>query len=243
MKSISRRLLLVALGASLLPTSWAEDAPAGRRYTPGPFDHIEFSGAAQVRYEQGDRDEVFIEGDDAEQRQVKVELDGTRLVIRQESGWRFWLVRRLRVQVVSRDLKRLVVSGAADVVATAPVQCKELAVSISGAGLVRFDHLTAEHLKFTVSGSGDGQLAGTVQELAISISGRGDVLAQHLRSQRALVSISGMGKAKVWALEELNVRVSGVGGVDYWGNPPKGQRRLTGLGGIVAQGEAPPQSP
>jgi Putative auto-transporter adhesin, head GIN domain len=223
--------LLLALPLQTL----ASDAPPGKLHAPGRFDELVLSGNAVVRYQQGERDELFVQGDEEALAHVQVELEGTRLTVRNSGSWRFWSSRRLHVQVMSRELKRLSVSGAADVVAVEPVQAGELLLSISGSGLVRFPQLKAERVRFSVSGSGDGELGGSTQQLEVSISGRGELRAEPLQAQKVRISVSGIGTVKTWAVQELEMAVSGVGTVEYWGNPSV-QRRSSGISRVNAMG-------
>ena len=239
---LSTRFLQSLLVSVLMGTLSAASAdPAGRSFTPGPFDQLHFTGAANVRYQQGERDELFVEGEGSALEGLDVQLRDGRLTVSQQGNWRFWRTQRLQMRVTTRELRGLSISGAADFVAAESVQVKELDIHISGAGLVRFDQLKAERLKFSVSGSGDGQFSGSAQELAVQVSGRGDFIAPRLQTQVARVSVSGLGRVKVWALDELNASLSGVGSIDFWGNPPKGQRRLAGLGSLQSRGETPPE--
>lgn len=231
-------VVAVAMGAPLAPAAAAE--PAGRTYAPGPFDRLQFSGAANVRFVQGDRDELFIEGDEATLQGVQVVWQDGRLAVSQTGPWRFWTTPRLQMRVVARDLRQVVVSGAADFVAPEAVQLKNLEIQISGAGLANFHQLNAERLRFIVSGSGEGKFAGTVADLQLQISGRGDFVAPRLQAQVARVTVSGLGRVKVWATEELNATLSGVGSIEYWGNPSRGNRRLSGVGSLQPRGETPP---
>jgi len=209
--------------------------PPSRSYQPGAFDQLQLAGSANVRYRQGDKDEIVIDGDEAVQRQVELELRGSQLTVRTQSGWGFWSRPRINMQVTTRELRQLGISGASDFVAVEPVSAKELRISISGAGLARFDQLKADELRFTVSGAGDGRLAGQVDRLRISISGKGDVQAEQLAAQHVQVGISGLGKARLWALQELDISTSGIGTVDYWGSPQT-QRRSSGISTINALG-------
>lgn len=216
--------LLLALGAQANPEA------VGKTYAPGPFDTLSFGGSAIVQFRQGDRDEVFIEGDDEVQKSITVELRGTELVMRSEGNWKFWSNKqRIKMRIVMRDLKELRVSGVADFIASEPVNVKSLRVSISGAGVARFERFKAEELRFSVSGSGDGYFTGSVDELSVSISGRGDFFGEQLAVRNAKIGISGLGKARVWATGDLNAAVSGIGTVDYWGKPSL-QKRSSGVG-------------
>ncbi len=230
-----RRHALAALLAALAAAAAQAQTPEGRAYAPGAFDGIEISGAAQVRFTQGAEEQVFVEGDEDVQKSVTLEVRGSTLQIRPTGGWKFWNSRRVQIAVTARELRRVSISGAADLVAAQPVQAQRLEVSISGAGLARFDRLRADMLRFHVSGAGDGQMAGSVGELQVSVSGRSEFRGENLQCERASVSVSGIGDVKVWATQQLNISVSGIGTVDYWGTPQV-QRRSSGIARINERG-------
>jgi hypothetical protein len=230
---------VLALALPTLAAAQPAAQPAEQRsYTPGSFDSIEIAGSAVVRFAQGASDQVVVEGDEDVQRSVRIELHGGALMIRPGGAWKFWNNQRVQISVTARDLKRLTISGAADFVATAPVALDTLAVNISGAGLARFDQFKAESLRFSVSGAGDGQFAGSTRELALGISGRGDFRGEQLQSQRCRVTVSGIGTVKVWAEQDLMISVSGIGKVDYWGTPEV-TRRSSGMATINGRGARP----
>ncbi len=236
----TRRMACAALLAGALMGAGVAHAQAGpgRIYTPGPFDELEIHGHAEVRFEQGTTDQVVVEGDEELQREVQLDLHRGRLNIRQSGTWKFWNSRRLQLTITARDLKRLSISGAADVLAAQPVRVGRLLVDISGAGVARFDRLQASELRFSVSGAGDGQFAGVVDQLSVSVSGKSDFRGEQLQAQSARVTVSGLGEVKVWAEQDLSITISGVGTVDYWGTPTV-KRRTSGLATINARGARP----
>ena len=213
----------------------------GRAYQPGPFDSIEISGSAMVRFTQGSIDQVFIEGDEDTQKAVQLDLRERLLQIRPNGAWKFWNNKRVQINITARDLRRVLISGAADVQALQPLQLNTLSVHISGAGLVRMDQLRAESLNFQVSGAGDGQVAGSVNQLSLQVTGRSDFRADNLMSQRATVKVSGIADVKIWVVQDLAVSVSGVGTVDYWGSPHV-QRQSSGIARINDRGVKRPWS-
>ncbi len=231
---------LMLLMPALLPPGAVAQTPEGRLYTPGAFEAIEIAGAAAVRFTQGAPDSVFVEGDEETQKSLSIEVRDGVLQIRPTGGWKFWNARRLQMTVTARELRRVVISGAADLVAALPVQAQRLDVSISGAGLARFDKLRADSLYFHVSGAGDGQITGSVGELNLSVSGRSEFRGENLQCGRANVKVSGIGDVKVWATEQLGVSVSGIGTVDYWGSPQV-VRRSSGIAKINDRGPKPAQ--
>jgi hypothetical protein len=212
------RVVATAL-ASLVFASFAlAQGVEGHRYTPGPFDAVVISGSALIRLVQGSDDSVFIEGDDEAQRAVSFDLEGGTLRVNPSGAWKFWRSRQQQIVVTARDLKRIEISGSAEVVAPESLKLRQLQVRISGAGTVRLDKLKAERLDFNVSGKGTGLISGAVEDLVVRISGRGTYLGENLACQVADITVSGAGDLKVWAVKDLTASVSGFATIDFWGS-------------------------
>jgi hypothetical protein len=229
---VKRRL---AIAFCALMAAGLAHAADGRRYTPGPFEQIDIGGAADVRLQQGAADEVFIEGDEQQQKAVDLSVRNGTLRIDSSGNWQFWNSKRLQVSITLRQLTRLAISGAATVQAPGPFQAGKLGLEISGSGLARFEKLNAEQLSFASSGAGDADIAGQATELRVGISGRGDFRGENLMTRRARVSIAGIGDVKVWAVEDLSVAISGVGRVEYWGSPNV-KRSASGVATVLDRG-------
>jgi hypothetical protein len=211
----------------------------GKVYAPGPFDSVVVDGAGQVRLVQGDRDEVFVLGDENAQEGVDIRLVGGRMKIDLPGSWKFWNNGSgAQVEVRVRHLSRLTLSGANDVLAPGPISGDQLTISMAGSGLVRFDQLQIGRLNFDVSGAGEGQLAGKVDQLKLSVSGNGKIGAEQLRAGNADVSISGVGNAQHWTTNELHVQISGAGHIEYWGQPTV-KKSISGFGSVDARGAKP----
>lgn len=237
MKRFALRLATLLLLAGCAWRAAAADEATTHRL--GPFDTVQIAGSASVRLEQGPEDLVIVEGDAEAQRSVRLEVRDGRLEVRSDGAWKFWAQRHLVIR--ARTLRRLVISGAANVHAARPLQGKQLSVAIAGSGSVRFDQLRVDSLRLGISGAGSAQLAGQVRELGISISGHGKVAGEALHSENAKVAISGFGEVAVWASRELSVGVAGAGSVDYWGQPTL-RRSVAGSADITHRGDrAPPR--
>ena len=235
---MNRHLIPLAIAAlALAPVLAQAQAPEGKVYAPGPFDSLVVDGAGQVRLVQGDRDEVFVPGDAEAQEEVSVRLVGNRMKIDLPGGWKFWNNGSgTQVEVRVRHLNRLMMSGANDVIAPGPFSGDQLAISLAGTGLARFDQLQVGRLRFEISGAGEGQLAGKVDQLSLSVSGKGKIGAEQLRADNADVSISGVANAVLWTVHALRVRISGAGHVDYWGQPTL-SKSISGFGSVDAKGD------
>ena len=107
------------------------------------------------------------------------------------------------------------------------------AVESSGSGDISVRRVKGKEFKYTISGSGDVLLDGTVDQLEISIAGSGDVDARDLRSKEAYVKISGSGDVEVYASEYLDGRIYGSGDISYYGNPEDTNKKVYGSGSIT----------
>ena len=209
----------------------------GKIYAPGPFDCLVVDGSGQVRVVQGDRDEVFVLGDENAQEGVDIRLVRGQMKIDLPGSWKFWNNGSgAQVEVRLRHLSRLTLSGSNDVLAPGPINGDQLTISMAGSGLVRFDQLQVGRLNFDVSGAGEGQLAGKVDQLKLSVSGKGKIGAEQLRAGSADVSISGVGNALLWTVSDLRVQISGAGHVEYWGQPTV-KKSISGFGSVDARGD------
>jgi len=218
------------------PSAPPGSAPEGRLLTPGAFDRVEIDGAGQVRLVQGDRDEVLVNGDERARAGVDVELSGRTLHLDLPGGWKFWDAGKAQVEVRLRRLTKLTMSGAGDVYAVGTFTGPQLGVDVAGSGVVKFDDLRVDKLAFSISGSGEGQIAGRTDHLGLSVSGRGKVVAPQFQIGTASVSISGVGNADLWVTDELKVDISGAGHVRYAGSP-KVRQSISGLGSVDANGD------
>jgi hypothetical protein len=99
------------------------------------------------------------------------------------------------------------------------IEANRTSIHLYGMGAIEIESLYAERLAVEIPGFGDVELAGEVEEQSISIPGSGEYRAGDLRSSVAYVRIHGSGDATVWVTDYLNGKVSGSGGLDYYGDP------------------------
>ena len=165
-----------------------------------------------------------------------LEVRNGRLRIDQGGAWRFWDPNRVRIEVQSRDLTRVSISGAGDF-SRGRRRCAPSASRSASPAPARpaSSGSTRSTLTFQIAGKGDGQVAGTTQELFVKISGHGEFRGEDLRSEQCEVQVSGVGNARVWTVDQLRLAVAGVGKIDYWGTPQV-QRRISGAATINERG-------
>jgi hypothetical protein len=107
---------------------------------------------------------------------------------------------------------------------------------LRGTGEIRIASLEAGRLDVRLPGAGAVRAAGRATEQAITIHGAASYEAGELKSQRVKATLHGLGNATVWAVEELDATIRGVGEVSYYGSPTV-RKRVPSVGGVKSLGD------
>jgi hypothetical protein len=105
------------------------------------------------------------------------------------------------------------------------------AITLSGAGSITANNLSAEALAITSSGAGKITTAGKTIDQSVTLSGAGSYDGAAFDSETASVQISGFGGAVVKVSRELKASISGAGSIEYIGSPQVTQD-ISGVGSI-----------
>lgn len=124
----------------------------------------------------------------------------------------------VRYQLTVKSLTSLDLTGFVHVDA-ANLHAGSLSLKLKGAGEITIGSLTAQRVAAALQGAGRIELSGQVEEQEVAIQGPGLYQALDLKTRRACVSLKGLGRARVWAVDELEVKVRGLGRVDVRGTP------------------------
>lgn len=108
------------------------------------------------------------------------------------------------------------------------------AITVEGAGEIKLDNIRGERLDVRYKGAGRMQLQGTVNTLHLSAAGVGEVDAKALIAQRAEVQFFGIGEVQVYAKQQLDAQVRGMGTLRYFGRPRTVNKSVAGLGSVSA---------
>ena len=107
--------------------------------------------------------------------------------------------------------------------------------TLHGAGNVDIGGLDGQSLVFYLRGAGDVTLDGKVKELEIFLTGAGNCDARKLQAEDVAIVLSGVGNCETYAGKSIDVQVTGVGNVTYWGSPEKKSINVAGMGNVEAK--------
>jgi len=203
------------------------------------FDKINFKDFGTLILTQGDHESLMIEADEELLPELISEVRDGTLILGIDDDWvnRIGKVissifynkeHRVTYTLTCVDLEKISISG------NCTLECDTfktdaLKLNVSGLGDLRFKHLDCDSLDVRISGRGEFEAAGRADEQQVRISGSGDYEAPDLFSKSVKFVISGQGNATVRVDDDLDITISGLGQVNYYGRP-KLRQVISGLG-------------
>jgi len=106
-------------------------------------------------------------------------------------------------------------------------------LSASGDNNINISKIEGENLELDISGATELHVSGNTKMLNANLSGAANIYAQNLRSEVAQIKITGAGNASVNVSQILQGDITGVGNIEYYGNPKKILRNILGVGTIT----------
>ena len=200
------------------------------------FDRVSFETFGEIIIEQGDRESLTIEAPRDYMRYITAEVENGTLVISTRRGFFGGPIRRVTYTITVENLEEVSLSGAG-AVKILGLETEDLLVNLTGAGSIEIDDLRGEDLEVNLSSAGAIVIAGEVETQEVDLSGVGSYEAGDLRTSETTITLSGAGSAVIWVEDYLDVDVSGIGSVAYYGENPDVHQSVSGLGSVNTKGE------
>ena len=177
-----------------------------------PFKSIESDGAYEIEVNCQKPLSIEIEGDDNVLPLIKTEVRDGVLYIKSPQPYSTRQPVTLRIAVPS--LER---------------------IASNGAGNFHVSSLKNDAFEVHSTGATSFSAGGETKRVKIETSGAGRIDTSDLHAERAEVSISGAASVDVFASDQLDVNVSGIGRVSYSGNPKTVNKSVSGVGSVSAK--------
>lgn len=187
--------------------------------TPGSFNRVEQKGSFDIVLKTGETNEVQIEAEDNLVPHIETFVEGNKLVIRTEDGFRIKPTRSIRIVVSAPSYSGIWSYGSGDISASSLISNdNELELGTKGSGNITLQ-VQAPGVKAVSHGSGNIVLSGETRLVELESAGSGDLLAEGLKAESVNINIKGSGNASAYASKSLEVDIKGSGDVTYKGNP------------------------
>jgi|SRR5690606_18176350 len=219
-------IILLAFSASIVHAQHIEERSLS------DFTKIKTGGSWDVILKKGVTPEVKLEAKNFNLDRVITEVNNGTLDIHLEKG--NYRNVDLTVYVTFVDLEQIHSGGSGNFKVLSDLIADDLKINLSGSGDASFKNLEADELHLTMSGSGNVEVKeGTVEKIHVEQSGSGNFKAIGLETEEAEIRKSGSGDVSLAVNQNLSVRSSGSGNVEYDGNPEMNDIRISGSGRVV----------
>jgi Putative auto-transporter adhesin, head GIN domain len=186
------------------------------------FHGINVEDAFDVYLSQSEEEVVAISGSEKDKKYITTEVKNGILNIRLDAKGVsvHWGNRKLRAYISFKQIDRISVKGACNVMIAGALKLNELSIQLSGASDLRGDlkaKLEINKLGIDISGASDMIVAGKVGSLYIEASGASKFKGFDLTADMCDVRASGASDIKITVNKELTANVSGATDLKYKG--------------------------
>lgn len=173
------------------------------------FSRIEASGMYSVKVFVGEDPSLKISAEENLLKYIRTKISGNTLIIDTKKS--ISPRKKIKIEITTPTLE---------------------GIESSGANNVDIENIASETFYADLSGAGNIVLSGTTEKLRADISGAGNINAKYLEAVHTRVSVSGAASADVFAKGSIEATVSGVGSINYYGNPKDVNTNVSGIGSI-----------
>lgn len=236
----------------LAAPAWAEDATENRAID-NKVNRVALDAEVDLNVSYGPTASMTVTGDKDKVAKIQTTVNGDTLHISNQSRITiigFGSSHRTHVDLVLPELND-VVSGGVGNMTIKGFKGDKLHVVLAGAGNIRIDGSykrmdarlsgvgnmdidagDSDNLDFKLSGTGHVKLNGHSKALSVGLSGVGNMDAKAMQADAVNVSLSGFGNVTAYARQSANVRLSGLGSADIYGQPKDRNEQTSGLGKV-----------
>ena len=138
----------------------------------------------------------------------------------------------LKIRISAPAYDKLSMKGVGAITSSSPLNGDNLNIVNSGAGAIKTLDIHYKTINAIVSGAGGIELAGDTPTADFKLSGAGNIDASNCKVANATTRVSGVGNISCFVTDTLDASVSGVGSINYKGEPKNLQSHVSGIGGI-----------
>ena len=194
------------------------------------FTRIFLRGPYEVHLRQTNRCGLTVLAKESYLDRLEVSSRGGALNIELD-GKNFRKTKAIEVYINFKDLEKLEIEGAVDLTCENQIRTDNLKIEFEGAGNVELD-VEAAKIIAEIAGVGNFEIEGETDYHKVEFDGIGSYDAKDLRSKYTIVESNGIGSVSVYASNKFKGEATGIGSVDYYGDPDDVSIDATGLGSV-----------
>jgi hypothetical protein len=233
MKSINQLYTVILLLFIAITTNACQDMQAKSNNNVislniGPFTTAQIEGGYEVILKQGEKETIDIDAPEDKMDKIKTEVANGCLKIWTEGGVQ---LAKVKITLTVKNIDALRINGGVNLKTPETLKIENFKLTVAGGAAIEL-LLEGKSFNMEVSGGTSVELAGKVAKAELQLNGAGNLNADKFECDTVLVDITGAGHADVFATNVLKARISGVGAIEYKGNPSNIEKIITGIGVI-----------
>lgn len=199
------------------------------------FNGISLSFSADVQVVKDSTFTIELRGQQNVLDVIETRVKGSTLEIYVDYHYHIRKNNPVTIVVHMPDLSRADVNGSGKIECLDPFYPDNMSANVNGSGEIRLAGNVESNFTANVNGSGSiyHNGSGVCSRADFSISGSGYIQAESLKTEQVYSSISGSGTQIVYALDRLDVHISGSGDVYYRGTPTI-IKNISGSGKVIS---------
>ncbi len=179
------------------------------------FNQIEINGGGEAYITQGEKESLFIEGDEEVIKYVKTYIRNNKLIIEIDKPWYklgYIDTKTLKYHIVVKDLNEYESNGSIDTFISS-LESDNFELEVNGSGDVSIGEGHIINLDISISGSGEVEVGNLVSKsLEYESNGSGQFVGVDLAIENAEFDMNGSGEVTISGMgNSVEVEVSGSG--------------------------------
>lgn len=201
-----------------------------KTYDLDNFSQIYLRGPYEVHLRQTNKCGLTILAKESYFEDLEVSSDGGELNIELDRK-NYKNTKSIEVYINFIELEKLEIEGAVDLVCENQIKTSNLKIEFEGAGNVELD-IKANKVIAEIAGVGNFEIEGETDYHKVEFDGIGSYDAKDLRSKYTIVESNGIGSVSAYASDKFKGEATGIGSVDYYGDPDDVNIDASGLGSV-----------
>lgn len=197
--------------------------PNAVQRTVTAFNQVKVSNAFDVYLVQGNEDGLVVSASEAAFiDKIKTYVQNNVLHIevdKDKNFWKGWSHNKanLKAYISFKNLEKLDVSGACNIIIKGTLNAEKLAVHLSGASDMK-GKINVNELVVHLNGASDINITGIAKNATIDASGASEFKGYDLHIDNCSVDASGASAVRITVNKELSVKASGASDIGYKGD-------------------------
>lgn len=232
--SMKNSFLLFSILITLILTSCGnfDSGPnISKTFTVSEFSNLELEVVGEVYFEQADSFYMHVTGGSNLIENLKISNKNDKLSIELRKMDKYsGKKNELTIRVGSPHLASVNFNSVGTFYIENNFKGDALNIENNGVGKIKINDAHVTSINLISKAVGTIEAKGTAVNAFISSTGVGEIDSRKLRSKNVTVECKGIGNLSVYAENSIDISISGIGNVKYYGNPAEIKTNISGLG-------------